>query len=149
MLNYLVALPALVSVFKTHSDDLTKLFHIAFKKIPYYSKGELVQPTKSNGYKFELFANGFIPYLKDDVIFLQVGREEEFSPVKNPEGSGQDSPDTARTMASALHRTWLNRAGAILEGNGLCEVSEMLSYEGEGLERFKGKVVKTPVYLEK
>lgn len=108
-----------------------------------------MQPSESNGYKFELFANGFIPYLKDDVIFLQVKREEEFAPVKNAKGSPQDSPDAARAMISTLHRTWLTNAGAIIEGDGLCEIDEMVSYEGENLDAYKGQVIKTPVYLKK
>ncbi len=144
----MVTLKDLIGVFRTHSKDLTKLFHIALKKIPYFSKGKEVKPTKNNGYKFELFANGFIPYLKPEkVVFYQVVREEEFAPVKNEPGNPQDSPDTARKMLSDLHKGWLISAGAKVAGEGLCEVDSRMSYEGEGLERFKGKEIKLPAHV--
>ena len=148
ILNFFVSLPALLSIFKAHGHNLTNFFHIASKKIPYYSEGKLIKPNECNGYKFELFISGFIPYLEEDIIFLQIKREEEFAPVKNEKGSAEDSPDTARAMISSLHRSWLTKVGAVLEGDGLCEIDESLSYEGENLASFKGKVIKAPVYLK-
>ena len=40
-------------------------------------------------------------------------------------------------------------AGATIEGDGLVEVSPLVSYNGEGLESFSGKTVKTPCLIEK
>ena len=148
ILNYLVSLADLTEVFETHGRDLTKIYHIAVKKIPYYSKGVIVRPKENNGYKFELFVNGFIPFLTKPVSFYQVVREEEFAPVKNEKGNPQDSPDTARQLMSALHKKWLIQAGATVQGDGLCEIDELLSYEGENLAQFTGRVIVTPQYLK-
>jgi len=148
-LNYLANLNDLLNVYKTHSKDLTKLFHIANKKIPYYYKGKIIQPDKANGYKFELFVNGFIPYVTEKTIFYQVVREEEFAPVKNEKGNPVDSPDTALKMISELHRKWIEKNGGILDGEGILEIDELLSYEGENLEKIKGKTIKLPIYLTK
>ena len=149
ILNYMVSLSGLINVYKTYSNDLTKLFHIALKKVPHYSKGAMVQPTKNNGYKFELFVNGFIPYMGDRVLLYQVLREEEFAPIKNEKGNPQDSPDTARQMISELHKSWLKTAGAMVEGDGVCEIDGTITYEGEGLECYKGKILKAPIHLSK
>ncbi len=71
-------------------------YHQAFKKINYINeKGEKVEASEPNAYKFESFifdAFETIPELK----ILRVKREEEFAPVKN--ATGVDSPETAREL---------------------------------------------------
>lgn len=64
----------------------------------------------------------------------------------------QDSPDTARALLSHQAVRWLRAAGAQVEepaqgAEALCEVSSLLSYAGEGLERFAGQTVTLPCYL--
>ena len=54
--------------------------------------------------------------------------------MKNAEGTGKDSPDTARAAVSALHRGWIESAGGRVAGEGLVEVAPAASYAGEGLE---------------
>ena len=71
-------------------------YHSAFKKAKYLNqKGELIEPTKPNAYKFETFIFDAFERLEDMAI-LRVKREEEFAPVKNAEGV--DSPETARQL---------------------------------------------------
>ena len=78
-------------------------YHTAFKKANYLNeKGEVVEATKPNAYKFEMFI--FDSYeMLDDVVVLRVKREEEFAPIKNAEGA--DSPETARK----LYRDYFNK----------------------------------------
>ena len=60
-------------------------------------------------------------------------------------------PDTARALFSALCRKRVEAAGATLgaaDGEALCEVSPLLSYQGEGLEpKVSGKTLSLPVDL--
>ena len=71
-------------------------YHSAFKKAKYINeKGELVNPSEPNAFKFEAFIFDAFERLEDMAI-LRVKREEEFAPVKNAEGL--DSPETARKL---------------------------------------------------
>jgi UDP-N-acetylglucosamine/UDP-N-acetylgalactosamine diphosphorylase len=67
--------------------------------------------------------------------------------VKNKEGTGKDSPDTARALIDALHREWImNADGSVDEdddeglgvthpdGKRYVEVAPAASYAGEYLE---------------
>ena len=78
-------------------------YHTAFKKANYLDEnGKIVEATKPNAYKFEMFI--FDSYeMLDDVVVLRVKREEEFAPIKNAEGA--DSPETARK----LYRDYFNK----------------------------------------
>jgi UDP-N-acetylglucosamine/UDP-N-acetylgalactosamine diphosphorylase len=88
----------------------TKLpWHVAHKQIPYLGmNGQLVQPEKPNGYKFETF---IFDALSDaeKIVVLEVDRRSEFSPIKN--ASGEDSPPTAQRDMCELYASWLAQAG--------------------------------------
>jgi UDP-N-acetylglucosamine/UDP-N-acetylgalactosamine diphosphorylase len=64
--------------------------------------------SKVDGMKFETFVFDALGLAKESVT-LEVDRAEEFSPVKNRQGS--DSPDTAREAMTALHAKWVSEAG--------------------------------------
>ena len=119
-------------------------YHIAKKKIPFWDgeKQEIVKPTENNGMKLETFIFDVFPLSKKMAI-LEVERNEEFAPVKNAPGSPSDSPDTARDMLSNLAKKWLRDAGVVfyIKDDGLCEVSPLTSYGGEGLEKYNKQVV--------
>lgn len=71
-------------------------YHSAFKKAKHINeKGELIQPTEPNAYKFEAFIFDAFNRLEDMAI-MRVKREEEFAPVKNADGV--DSPETAKQL---------------------------------------------------
>ena len=71
-------------------------YHIAFKKANYKNeKGEIIEATEPNSYKFEAFLFDIFSFVPDMLVF-RVKREEEFAPVKNAEG--KDSPETAREL---------------------------------------------------
>ena len=125
-------------------------YHIARKQIPVYNTEtkETVKPKEKNGIKLEMFIFDVFDFAESMAI-LQVPREEQFSPVKNKEGPGvKDSPGTAREMLSNLHKEWLVAAGATINGDGLVEVSPLVSYNGEGLESFAGKTLQTPCLIQ-
>ena len=76
-------------------------YHVAFKKAKYLDeKGNIVEPTEPNAYKFEAFIFDAFS-LADDMSILRVKREEEFAPVKN--ATGVDSAETARELYKAFH----------------------------------------------
>lgn len=110
-------------------------YHVAHKKIPTIDQdGRPVKPDYPNAYKFELFMFDIFPLLSD-MAALQVRREEEFAPVKNKDGN--DSPETARKLLLNLHQNWLRSAGVApkLFQNRSIEISPLLSFAGEGLDR--------------
>ncbi|OEH78713.1 UDP-N-acetylglucosamine pyrophosphorylase [Cyclospora cayetanensis] len=106
---------------------------------------------------------------------LEVDRDEEFAPVKcsGPEGSpaadalpaapldvdaiAADTPQDAQVRLSRLHAKWIaaatgRRLPLRFEGSKhlLCEVSPLLSYEGEGLDPncLEGKDTNKPLLLQ-
>ena len=126
-------------------------FHIARKKIAHIDpqSGEKVTPTAPNGIKLEGFIFDVFP-LAEKMAVLEAPRAAEFAPVKNAPGSPTDSPDTARAMLSAEYEAWIIQAGGMLTGEGLVEISPLLSYSGEGLEALvAGKTFTRPLHLKK
>ena len=71
-------------------------YHVANKKTNYMNeKGEFVEVTEPNAYKFEAFIFDAFNFF-DDMSILRGRREEDFAPVKNKEGN--DSPNTAKEL---------------------------------------------------
>ena len=61
-------------------------YHMASKKNIYINdEGMKIFPNKPNSYKFEKFIFDSFKYF-DDITLLRVNPEEEFAPIKNPEG---------------------------------------------------------------
>lgn len=111
------------------------VFHIARKKIPTIDMetGEFIKPTEPNGMKLELFVFDVFPFTKRLEV-LEVGREDEFSPLKNGPGSTSNNAETSRNDLLAMHARWLRAAGAELEDGVQVELSPAITYSGEGLE---------------
>lgn len=67
----------------------------------------------------------------DKFASIEVRREDEFSPLKNARGTGQDDPDTSRDDIMKQGQRWLEAAGGIVitdgEATGV-EVSPLISY---------------------
>jgi phosphoacetylglucosamine mutase len=127
------------------------LYHLAHKKIPYYDPRtkKTVKPEANNGVKLEMFVFDVFP-LADRWKIMEVVREDEFAPVKNAPGSDTDSPDTARALMYSQGIRWLTAAGAQIsnaEAAVECEISPLVSYAGEGLEKFQRTRLKLPLYI--
>ena len=82
--------------------------------------------------------------------------------MKHSESAATDNPRTARESIYNLHGRYCQRAGGILindQGDRLtcdknqafiCEISPLVSYEGENLETYvKGKTLKSPIIIER
>src|SRR5262249_5779864 len=108
--------------------------HVARKKIPCVdlATGEGIKPAKPNGIKLEQFVFDVFPMLElAKFAVLEVKREDEFSPLKNARGTGEDDPDTSKRDIMTQGRRWLEAAGAVVEyerpDQGV-EVSPLFSY---------------------
>ncbi|KAF3939886.1 hypothetical protein ABW19_dt0209631 [Dactylella cylindrospora] len=128
--------------------------HIAKKKIPYldFESGDQVKPEKPNGIKLEQFVFDVFPMIPlDKFACLEVAREDEFSPLKNAKGTGEDDPDTSRRDIMAQGKKWIIKAGGHILSeemdNDVVEVSPLISYGGEGLEFIDGKDIKGPALI--
>jgi UDP-N-acetylglucosamine/UDP-N-acetylgalactosamine diphosphorylase len=122
-------------------------YHVAKKKIPFVNdQGETVVPKENSGIKLETFIFDVFQRATN-IKVLVVERQDEFAPVKNAPGASTDSPDTARHLISEQCKRWLLDVNATFDDmtNGLCEVSPLISYNGEGLEEFARK--KSPLKL--
>jgi UDP-N-acetylglucosamine pyrophosphorylase len=93
------------------SDDpaLSLPFHLAKKKVPSVDdNGQPLEPSQPNGIKFEMFVFDALPFAQNPVI-VETAREDEFSPVKNAEGT--DSPQTCRDDQLRQFTRWAKAAG--------------------------------------
>jgi UDP-N-acetylglucosamine/UDP-N-acetylgalactosamine diphosphorylase len=62
---------------------------------------------------------------------MEVKREDEFSPLKNAKGTGEDDPDTSKKDIMDQGKRWAQAAGAIVVSEGTddgIEVSPLISY---------------------
>ncbi|OGV69638.1 MAG: hypothetical protein A2283_23590 [Lentisphaerae bacterium RIFOXYA12_FULL_48_11] len=89
--------------------------HVAHKKVPCCADdGNQVKPDKPNAYKFEKFIFDVIPDAATP-LNVEFAREEEFSPVKNAEGS--DSPITTRRDMTRKFCRWFESIGISVPRN--------------------------------
>ncbi|KAF8865418.1 nucleotide-diphospho-sugar transferase [Acephala macrosclerotiorum] len=129
--------------------------HVARKKIPYVdtNTGTTIKPEKPNGIKLEQFVFDCFPMLElKQFACMEVKREDEFSPLKNARGTGEDDPDTSKKDIMSQGERWVKAAGGTVVSEGSeegVEISPLISYGGEGLEKLKGKTIKAPAVLEK
>lgn len=114
--------------------------HVAKKKIPYMDTetGKTVKPEKPNGIKLEQFVFDVFPLVgMDKFACLEVDRKDEFSPLKNARGTGEDDPDTSRKDIMDQGNRWLKEAGASVisekDDTGV-EVSPLTSYVSHFIE---------------
>ncbi|KAI4207047.1 MAG: hypothetical protein LQ346_000765 [Caloplaca aetnensis] len=143
---------------ETIEDWVHKLpHHVARKKIPYIDieKGETIKPDKPNGIKLEQFVFDVFPLISlDKFACMEVKREEEFSPLKNAKGTGEDDPDTSKQDILNQGRRWVDNVGGIVESEAPIEetgveISPLVSYGGEGLEFLQTRTIKAPAVIEK
>eukprot|EP00919_Chromeraceae_sp_WS-2016_P072626 GHVR01171685.1.p1 GENE.GHVR01171685.1~~GHVR01171685.1.p1 ORF type:complete len:444 (+),score=82.99 GHVR01171685.1:238-1569(+) len=122
--------------------------HRADKKIACIdmSTGEKYTPTTPNGIKPELFIFDSFQFTASCHVLL-VDRHEEFAPLKN--ATGEDSPETVRAQMSQISTNRLKSAGWTIKNGegGACEISPLIAYRDEGLEK-DAREVSLPFYLK-
>ena len=110
--------------------------HVAKKKIPCINTetGETIKPDKPNGIKLEQFVFDVFPMLDlKKFASMEVKREDEFSPLKNAKGTGEDNPDTSKKDILDQGKRWIHDCGGTVESEGGAtdagvEVSPLISY---------------------
>lgn len=111
-------------------------WHRADKKVPHV---EEPNPASPNAVKLEQFVFDAVP-LAENPILYETDRAEEFSPVKNAEGS--DSPETSKRDQVRRAARWLSLAGLEVpfgsdgEPDAHIEISPLYADSAEAL---KGK----------
>jgi len=86
-------------------------FHRARKKVPFIDPdGVRNEPDAPNAIKFEQFIFDLLPHARNALV-VEGRRSEVFAPVKNAEGSPDDTPTAVRQAMMQLHRAWLRAAG--------------------------------------
>jgi UDP-N-acetylglucosamine/UDP-N-acetylgalactosamine diphosphorylase len=96
-------------------------FHYARKKVPYVAAdGSRVEPAEVNAIKFERFIFDLMPLAKNAIV-VEVDARTDFAPLKNASGAA----------ATALHRSWLRRAGAIVNEDIAVEISPLFALDAE------------------
>jgi UDP-N-acetylglucosamine/UDP-N-acetylgalactosamine diphosphorylase len=84
-------------------------WHRARKKVAHLGPdGRIVTPEQPNAVKLEQFLFDLLP-MAPRVAVQEVDRQREFAPVKN--ASGEDCPDTARSLVAAEIARWHRAAG--------------------------------------
>lgn len=134
---------------QVESMEAQMAFHIARKKIPTVDLAteDSIKPDSPNGMKLELFVFDVFPFTKALGV-LEVERREEFSPLKNAPGSKSDNPETSRRDIYAQQKRWLEAVGAEVKEGCEVEISPLVSYNGEGLEGYRGKTFEESCQLD-
>ena len=106
--------------------------HLAFKKIPTCDeKGKVTKPTEPNGYKFEKFIFDILPNAKT-AAFLAFDQKNEFSPVKNAEGS--DSPASCKEDMQIKWAKMLAEAGVLVRKDTPIEIDPVYALDAADLK---------------
>jgi UDP-N-acetylglucosamine/UDP-N-acetylgalactosamine diphosphorylase len=102
-------------------------FHRASKIVPYVDEsGRLIEPAEPNATKFERFIFDLLPQAHN-AFLVESLPSEAFAPVKNADSAAADTPSLARAAISDLHRSWLERAGAVVDQGVQVEINPRFS----------------------
>jgi UDP-N-acetylglucosamine/UDP-N-acetylgalactosamine diphosphorylase len=97
--------------------------------VPYIAdSGALVEPDSPNAVKFERFIFDLMPSAKNALV-VEVDQQRAFAPLKNAPGSAKDTPEQVQRQMIALHREWLQAAGAKVAENVPVEISPLFALD--------------------
>lgn len=108
-------------------------FHRAHKKVPFVNPdGTMTKPESPNAFKFEKFIFDLLPLAKNAIV-CEVDPAEGFCAVKNAPPAPSETPQHVKDAISALHRSWLESAGATVADGVKVEISPMFAADREAL----------------
>lgn len=126
---------------KTKSQGLK--YHGAHKKVCCLDKeGSRVHPSQPNAIKAETFVFDALPLARDPLL-VEINREEEFGPIKNP--SGPDSRSSSEKLQISRNQRWLKVIG-VPEKLNKVEISPLFA---PTLPYFLEQTSKFPLDLKK
>lgn len=126
---------------KTKSQGLK--YHGAHKKVCCLDKeGSRVHPPQPNAIKAETFVFDALPLARDPLL-VEINREEEFGPIKNP--SGSDSRSSSEKLQISRNQRWLKVIG-VPEKLNKVEISPLFA---PTLPYFLEQTSKFPLDLKK
>jgi UDP-N-acetylglucosamine/UDP-N-acetylgalactosamine diphosphorylase len=130
---------AFVERLTAQNSDVQLPWHRAEKKVPYVdAEGRRVEPKEPNAVKLEMFVFDALPLARDPLV-MYTERAEEFSPVKNAEGT--DSAETAERDMIRRAANWLESCGVDVprteddEPAARIEISPAFAIDAEDLRR--------------
>lgn len=112
-------------------------YHVARKAAAYIdAEGNRVEPQgdEKNAIKFERFIFDLLPAARKSIV-MEVDVAEAFAPVKNADGPAKDSPTTVKRQMVALHRRWLEAAGASVAADADVEIRPTFALDAEEAAR--------------
>ena len=129
---------------RINSKGFSLPWHKAVKKIPHINtEGQQIEPTDSNGVKFETFVFDGLPLASESIIY-EISREDEFAPIKN--ASGVDSLESSQMLQSEKAARWMEAAGISIPRNAdgslnmMLEISPLFALDQEELIRKKAQL---------
>jgi UDP-N-acetylglucosamine/UDP-N-acetylgalactosamine diphosphorylase len=125
-------------------------YHLARKKVPYVDdRGNLIEPTGPNAIKFEQFIFDLLPTARNPIV-VEVDEATHFAPVKNAPGAERDSPEKVQAQMVALHRHWLEHAGARVSPNVAVEISPLFALDADEVQRkvSRATFIESPVCFQ-
>jgi len=118
-------------------------YHGAHKKVSFLDdKGILVKPETPNAIKAETFVFDALPLARNPLL-MEINREEEFGPIKNP--TGTDSLVSSKKLQISRNLRWLHEVGTDHALSNL-EISPLFA---PTLPYFSERTTKLPLDLKK
>jgi UDP-N-acetylglucosamine/UDP-N-acetylgalactosamine diphosphorylase len=110
-------------------------FHLAHKAVPYVdpASGQRIEPAGPNAIKFERFIFDLLP-AAERAIVVEVDWARAFAPVKNAPGDTTDTPEATQSQMIALHREWLEQAGARVAADVPVEICPLFAQDAGELK---------------
>jgi UDP-N-acetylglucosamine/UDP-N-acetylgalactosamine diphosphorylase len=132
------------------SDAVRLPWHRVRRRVAHVSdhrSNRLIEPDQPNAWQFERFVFDLLAGVETGLV-VEGDRASDFLPVK--QASGEDSLESTRAGLLALHRGWLEAAGARVRPQAVVEISPGWALSAADVAGRVGRddVFEVPVVLE-